>query len=73
MEKIEILGKALWSLKDIQTYFGCGRTSASKMMKAAKKIKVNRYLPSKAKRDILLEINGLDFKEELTKLQLLEG
>ena len=70
---VELLKKPLWSLKDIKQYFGCGNTTASQMMQQAKKISCSRYMPSKAKRDVLFEINGLDFKEEVKKQLILEG
>ena len=72
MDRKEILEKPLWSLQDIKKYFDIGQTKASQMMKAAKRISCSRYLPSKAKRDILLELNGLTFKEEISKMQMLE-
>lgn len=72
MGRIEILLKPLWDLKDIQTYFDIGKTKASQMMQDSKKISCSRYMPSKAKRDVVLEINGLNYKEELTKMILAE-
>ncbi len=72
MGRIDLLKKPLWSLNDIEFYFEVGRTTASKMMQAAKKVSLSRFAPSKAKRDILFEINGLSFKEELRKMQMLE-
>ncbi len=68
----EILLKPLWDLKDIQAYFEIGKTKASQMMQESKKVSVNKHMPSKAKRDVLLEINGLNFKEELAKMILAE-
>lgn len=70
---LEILKKPLWSLQDIKTYFGIGSTKASAMMQEAKKVSASKFLPSKAKRDVLLKINGLDFKQEIEKQKLLEG
>lgn len=70
---VELLKKPLWSLKDIKQYFGCGNTTASQMMQQAKKISCSKYLPSKARRDVLFNMNGLDFKEEVKKQLILEG
>lgn len=70
---VELLKKPLWSLKDIKQYFGCGNTTASRMMQQAKKISCSKYLPSKARRDVLFNMNGLDFKEEVKKQLILEG
>lgn len=67
-----LLTKPLWNLNEIQFYFGVGKTKASRMMQAAKKVSSSRFCPSKAKRDALLEINGIDYKEEVSKLNMLE-
>lgn len=69
---MELLKKPLWSLQDIKTYFGVGNTTASAMMQQAKKVSMSKFLPSKAKRDVLFEINGLDFKQEVEKQKILE-
>ena len=69
---MELLKKPLWSLQDIKTYFGVGNTTASQMMQQAKKVSMSKFLPSKAKRDVLFEINGLDFKQEVEKQKILE-
>lgn len=73
MLKREILSKPMWSLADVKNYFGIGSTTASKMMQAAKRIKVSKYSPSKAYRDVLLDINGLNFEDEVMKAKILEG
>ena len=72
-EMKELLFKPLWSLQDIQNYFGVGKTKASKMMQESKKISVNRFMPSKAKREALFKVNGLDFQEELNKAFMIES
>lgn len=69
----DILKKPLWDLKDIQEYTGCCQSKASMIMQAAKRISVSRYLPSKAKRDNVLEVLGLDYEDEVKKLKLLQG
>ena len=72
-EMKELLFKPLWSLQDIQNYFGVGKTKASQMMQESKKISVNRFMPSKAKREVLFKINDLDFQEELNKAFMIES
>lgn len=73
LENLKILEKPLWSLEDIQQYFQIGRTKASAMMQAAKKISSSKFIPSKAKRDVILELNNMEFKKEVDKLKYLEG
>lgn len=65
----ELLSKPLWCLNDIKLYFGCGSTRASRIMQEAKKRSVSRLLPSKAKRDAVFEVLGLNFKDELKKIK----
>lgn len=72
-EMKELLFKPLWNLQDIQNYFGVGKTKASQMMQESKKISVNRFMPSRAKREALFEINDLDFQEELNKAYMIES
>lgn len=68
-EKLTLMQKSLWSLEDIKTFCECGNSKASNIMKAAKKISVSRFLPSKAKRDNVLQILGLSFSDEVEKLK----
>lgn len=72
-EKEALLSKTLWCIEDIKAYCECGTTKASNIMKEAKKISVSRFLPSKAKRDNVLEVLGLNFNDEVKKLKLLKG
>ena len=69
---LELLEKSLWSSKDIKNFFGCSNTKASEIMQEAKKISISRLLPSKAKRDNVLEVMGINFNEEIKKLRILE-
>lgn len=61
-----ILLKAYWSLADIQTYLGCGRTTASKIKQEAMKLNggcvYDAYL---VKRDSVLLALNLDPEREL--------
>lgn len=62
----KILLKAYWSLADIQTYLGCGRTTASKIKQEALKLNggcvYDAYL---VKRDSVLRALNLDPDREL--------
>ncbi len=69
-EIMTLLNKPLWSLQDIQKYFSCGQCKASKIMQQAKLISVSRFLPSKAKRDNVFKVLGLDVKTELQYMQM---
>lgn len=61
-----VLLKAYWSLADIQTYLGCGRTTASKVKQQAMKLNggcvYDAYL---VKRDAVLRALNLDPEKEL--------
>lgn len=70
-EMMALLNKPLWSLADIRKYFDCGLVKASKIMQEAKKISVSRFLPSKAKRDNVFQVLGLDIKSELKNISLI--
>lgn len=70
-EKLLIMQKALWGLDDIQTFCGCGITRASKIMQEAKKISVSRFLPSKAKRDNVFQVLGLNYRDEVENIKLI--
>lgn len=71
-QTVRLLNKPLWSLQDIQTYFDCGLSKASKIMQEAKKISVSRFLPSKAKRDNIFQVLGLNLKSELEAITMIE-
>lgn len=62
----KILLKAYWNLADIQTYLGCGRTTASKIKQEALKLNggcvYDAYL---VKRDSVLRALNLDPDREL--------
>jgi len=62
----KILLKAYWNLTDIQTYLGCGRTTASKIKQEAMKLNggcaYDAYL---VKRDAVLRALNLDPEREL--------
>lgn len=70
-EKLVILQRPLWNLQDIQKYFECGQAKASKIMQEAKKISVSRFLPSKAKRDNIFQVLGLNLKEEIETVTMI--
>ena len=72
MTKLEILQKPLWSLADIKNFFGIKTTKASQMMQDAKRLSVSRYAPQKAKRDVILSLNKIDFEEEVRKQKYIE-
>ena len=73
MPNIELLKKNLWSLSDIQNYFGIGKTKASQMMQEAKRISASKYCPSKAKRDVLLKLNDTSLEAEIKNFKILEA
>ena len=69
----KLLAKPIWSCSDIQEYLDCGRTKASQIKARALKIGgVVRGIPSKVKKDAVLEVLGLDFEDEIKKLNKLE-
>ena len=70
-ETMQLLNKPLWDLKDIQKYFECGQSKASKIMQEAKKISVSRFLPSKAKRENIFMVLGLNLREEIQAVTLI--
>ena len=72
-QTLELLNKSLWDLKDIQQYCGCGQSKASKIMQEAKRISVSRFLPSKAKRDNIFQVLGLDIKQEIITISLIQS
>lgn len=69
---LELLEKPLWGLEDIQAYFRVGKTTASKMMQAAKKVSVSRFAPGKAKRDALFKAMGISFDDEIEKIKKIQ-
>lgn len=71
MTNYDLLNKPLWSLNDIKSFANCSNTKASQIMQEAKKISMSRLLPSKAKRDNILKVLNIDFKEEIQKQKLL--
>jgi hypothetical protein len=73
MPNIELLKKNLWSLSDIQNYFGIGKTKASQMMQEAKRISASKYCPSKAKMDVLLKLNDTSLEAEIKNFKILEA
>lgn len=73
MNRLEILEKPLWTLEDIKAFFEIKTTKASALMQEAKKISISRFAPKKAKRDVILSLNGIDFEEEIRKQKLLRG
>lgn len=71
---IKLLAKPIWSLEDIMAYTDCkSRTTASKIRREAiKKGGSVRAYPQKTKRDSVLEALGLNYKDEVKKLRMLE-
>lgn len=73
--KIEMFSKPYWSLKDISEFAECGKNKASQIrMDAIKHHKgIIRALPSKVRRDAVLEALGTTFEIEMKNLQRLRG
>lgn len=69
-----LYAKPLWSNQDIMDFTNFGKTKASEIHQAAsiKHNGVSKLCPQKVKRDAVLEVLGLDFKEELSKLKSLK-
>ena len=68
-----ILARSIWSNKDIMDYVGCGITTASRIHQLALK-EHNGYVamcPKKIKRDAVLKVLGVSFKEEVIKISYL--
>ncbi len=75
IEKIvSLYAKPLWSNKDIMIFTGCSVNKASEIRKEA----INEanglpvIYPKKVKRDAVLKVLGLDFKNEMSKIKLLK-
>lgn len=75
---IEVLtclyAKPLWSNQDIMRFTNLGRTKASEIHQEAaiKHNGISKLCPKKVKRDAVLKVLGLDFENELSKLNLLK-
>ncbi len=68
-----LYAKPLWSNQDIMAFTNLGKTKACKIHREAaiKHKGVNKLCPQKVKRDAVLEVLGLDFNEEVSKLKSL--
>lgn len=69
-QKIECLGTAKWDYKTIATYCECGTTLAYKLLKEVQqKYGSIKYFPNCVHRDYVLELLGINAKEELELLR----
>lgn len=70
----ELLAKPVWSCDDIQQYINCRRTKAFEIKKRAIALGgAVRGMPSKVKRDIVLEMLGINITAELEIINKFNG
>lgn len=72
---IDLLLRAIWSNQDIMAYVGCARSKASEIHKEAV-TKHNGYVPQcpkKVRRDAVLKVLGVNFVDEIFKINYLKG
>ncbi len=74
-KKTELLAKPYWSNHDIKDYLGCGITKALHIRRQANVVHkgLNPFLSNLTKTEAIFKTLGLNFKEEVEKLELLKG
>lgn len=71
IEALELLTKPLWNYNDIRKYFHIGKNKAIAIKDIARKANGNlpKYEPTKATAKSVMEIQGLNIDEEISRLK----
>lgn len=71
IEELELLTKPLWNYNDIRKYFHIGKNKAIAIKDSARKQCGNlpKYEPTKATAKAVMEIQGLNIDEEISRLK----